>query len=69
MLLKDNNPLAERLQRLSQAGVKFAACENTMRRMKIGREALLPFAVPVDSGVAEIVRRQNDGWAYLKAGA
>jgi intracellular sulfur oxidation DsrE/DsrF family protein len=48
--------------------VTFAACENTMRRMNVTREMLLPFAVTVDAGVAELVRKQEAGWAYIKAG-
>ncbi len=63
------NALASRLERLCQSGVTFAACQNTMRRMHIGRDALLPFVVPVDSGVAEVVRKQADGWVCLKAGS
>jgi intracellular sulfur oxidation DsrE/DsrF family protein len=29
---------------------------------------LLPFVTTVDSGVAEVVRKQEAGWAYLKSG-
>lgn len=32
MLLAKENPLSERMQKLSAAGVVFAACEKTMKR-------------------------------------
>ena len=46
----------------------FAACENTMRKKKVTKEPLLPFVTTVDSGVAEVVRKQEEGWAYIKGG-
>lgn len=68
MLQKNNAAQAERMSRIAAAGVKFAACENTMRRMKVQKSDLFDFVVTVDSGVAEVVRKQEAGWAYLKGG-
>lgn len=56
----------DRMRTLSQAGVVFAACENTMKKQKVTRADLFPFVTTVDSGVAEIVRKQQQGWSYLK---
>jgi intracellular sulfur oxidation DsrE/DsrF family protein len=39
-----------------------------MKRLKVTTEDLFPFTSQVDSGVAELVRRQESGWAYIKAG-
>ena len=58
----------ERLQKLSEAGVVFAACSNSIRARNLKPEELAPFAIPVDSGVAHIVRKQELGWAYIKSG-
>jgi intracellular sulfur oxidation DsrE/DsrF family protein len=69
MILKTNANQAQRLKELSGKGVIFAACENTMQRMKVTREQLFPFAVTVDSGVAEVIRKQEAGWSYIKAGS
>lgn len=69
MILKTNMNQQERLKMLSDKGIVFAACENTMKRMNVTREQLLPFAVTVDSGVAEVVRKQEAGWTYIKAGS
>ena len=68
MLQRTNAAQSERMARIASAGVKFAACENTMRRMKVQKSDLLDFVVTVDSGVAEVVRKQEEGWAYLKGG-
>jgi len=72
LLTRDSNgasaALTEPLQSLSRSGVRLTACENTMKRMNVGRGRLLPFAQTVDSGVAELVRKQAAGWAYIKAG-
>jgi len=68
MLLSTDNAQAERLQRLSAGGVVFAACQNTMRKKKVSRADLLPFVTTVDSGVAEVVRKQEQGWSYIKSG-
>jgi uncharacterized protein len=58
----------ERMKQLADAGVVFAACENTMRRQNVVKADLLPFVTIVDSGVAEIVRKQEAGWSYLRIG-
>ena len=60
--------LKKKLQALHGEGVVFAACENTMARMKLEKQDLDPAAVTVDSGVAEVVRKQTEGWAYIKSG-
>lgn len=69
LILKTNEAMRERLQLVSDAGVGFASCENTMRRMNLKREDLMPFATTVDSGVAEVVRKQEAGWSYIKSGS
>ena len=68
MLQKTNTEQAERIAKIAATGVTFAACRNTMRRMKVEKSDLFDFAVTVDSGVAEVVRKQEAGWAYLKGG-
>lgn len=51
-----------------RAGVRFAMCENTMRRHMLTKSDLMPFMVTVPSAVSELVRKQTEGWAYLKPG-
>ena len=47
-------------------GVRFAACENTMRDKSIPKEGLLPGVVTVPSGAVEIVRKQQNGYGYFR---
>jgi intracellular sulfur oxidation DsrE/DsrF family protein len=58
---------AEAVEALIRKGVRFVACENTMRQKSIKREDLLPGVGTVPSGAAEVVRKQRkDGFAYFK---
>lgn len=67
MLLAKENELSERMQKLSEAGVIFA-CENTMKKKNVTKDQLVPSATTTDSGVAEVVRKQEAGWSYIKSG-
>ena len=66
MLRRTNATFGESLKRLADRGVVMAACQNSMRARNIKSEDLMPFAVQVDSGVAELTRKQEAGWAYIK---
>lgn len=69
LLMREHNAeVAARMEDLAKQGVVFAACQNTMKRMNVSPDQLSPFAQTVDSGVAEIVRKQQAGWAYLRSG-
>jgi uncharacterized protein len=58
---------AEAVEALIKKGVKFVACENTMRQKSIRKEDLLLGVGTVPSGAVEIVRKQQkDGYAYFK---
>ena len=56
------------MQAEHEAGVVFAARENTMKKQNVTKDQLMPFVTTVDSGVAEVVRKQEAGWAYIKGG-
>jgi len=65
MLVKTNAAFEERLKQLSDKGVKLVACRNAMKMRNVNTEDLFSFAGQVDSGIAEIVRKQEAGWAYV----
>jgi uncharacterized protein len=65
MLRKTNTAYEARLKQLSDDGVTLSACRNAMRVMNVKTEDLLPFVSEVDSGIAEVVRKQESGWAYI----
>jgi intracellular sulfur oxidation DsrE/DsrF family protein len=52
---------------LKMKGVEFNACENTMLEKKIAKEEIIPEAGYVKVGVLEIVRKQEQGWSYIRA--
>jgi len=65
MLLKTNTAYEERLKQLVDDGVTLSACQNAMKVMNVKTEDMFPFANQVDSGIAQIVRRQEAGWSYI----
>jgi len=65
MILKKNSAYEERLKQLADNGVTLAACQNAMRFLNVKTEDLFPFTTQVDSGVAELVRKQKAGWQYI----
>lgn len=67
-LVKDKTFFAADIANLTKEGIIFSACENTMRKHHIEKSALLTDAGTVPSGVAELILKQELGWAYLKAG-
>jgi len=68
MLVAKDNALADRMKNLADGGVAFVACENTMKKKNVTKDELVPFAKTTDSGVAEVIRKQEDGWSYIKSG-
>jgi intracellular sulfur oxidation DsrE/DsrF family protein len=68
LLFSHNNPLSARVLKDSRAGIRFAACRNTLIGRHIHKDRLLPSVKVVDSGVAEVVRLEESGWSYLKGG-
>lgn len=66
LLLKEKSPAALEVERLMKSGVRFAACENTMREKSVGKEDLIPGVVTVPSGAVEVVRKQQEGYGYFR---
>ncbi len=67
-LLKSNSAYEDRLKKAAADGVILAACQNSMRLRKITSADIFPFSTEVDSGVAELVRKQEAGFSYVRAG-
>ena len=66
ILIDNKTTQKAKIAELTASGVLFKACENTIRERKIDRTTILPQAGTVPSGVAEVVLKQEAGWAYLK---
>ena len=65
-MLKMESPTGSRVSEAMNARIKVIACENTMRGQKLTKEDMLPAISYVPAGVTEIMKKQSDGWAYLK---
>jgi intracellular sulfur oxidation DsrE/DsrF family protein len=65
-LFKLDAPTNARIGEAHAKGITLLACENSMRAQKLVRADMHPNVGYVAAGVAEIVRRQQDGWAYLR---
>jgi len=65
-MLKADSPVAKRITEALGRGVAVVACENTMRTQKLTRADMLPDIGYVPAGVVELMKRQRDGWAYLR---
>lgn len=65
-MLKMEAPVAARVSDAAKAGVKIIACENTMRGQKLAKEDMNASVSYVQAGVTEIMRKQGEGWAYLR---
>lgn len=57
----------ERMLALSEAGVVFSVCRDSLMKFNSEGALLCEFANVVVSGVVEAVRRQSEGFAYIKA--
>lgn len=54
------------LNLIAEKKVTIAACNNALNSYKIDRDSLLPFVTVVPAGVVELVKRQEQGFAYIK---
>jgi hypothetical protein len=65
-MLKFDAPTNSRISDAIKAGVTIDACENAMRNQKLARADMHPNVSYVRAGVVQIVKRQREGWAYLR---
>lgn len=65
-MLKMDSVVATRVADGLDSGLSIVACENTMRNQKVGRQDMLPRIGYVDAGVVQLMRRQKEGFAYVR---
>lgn len=63
---KNGNPYAGTVAKLAAKGVEFRVCKITLERRHIDPKRLIPDAKLVPSGVVEVTKLQDEGYAYLK---
>ena len=69
MLVSDKTNVSKEMEELQKSpNVSFAACANSMRRLKVEKSQLVSFAKVVPVAILELSARQQEGWSYIKAG-
>jgi len=68
MLVKDSTVFISRIKLAKEKGVLLSACNNSMKRFKINPSQLVEEAIIIPSAIVELIRKQSEGWSYLKAG-
>lgn len=66
LLVASKTKQAEAIKKLMDQGVRFVACENTMKKQSLKKGDLLSGTGTVASGAVEIIRKQQQGFAYFK---
>ena len=67
VMLKKDSAVAGQIAAAVASGVRIVACRNSMRGFKIEPADLAPGVVVVPSGVVELIRREHDGYAYVRS--
>ena len=65
-MLKADAIVANRVEDAVASGVRIVACENTMKAQKLVRDDMNKKIEYVNAGVVELMRRQQQGYAYIR---
>ncbi|HEX5333118.1 MAG TPA: DsrE family protein [Cellulomonas sp.] len=65
-LARPGQATADALAEAQDAGITIVVCRNSLRSQDLTDRDLVHGAVVVPSGVAHLVARQLEGWAYLR---
>lgn len=65
-MLTFDSPVGDEVAAAIRAGVKFVACENTMKGKHLTKDDMLPSLSYTRAAVVELMRKQQEGYAYIK---
>lgn len=65
-MLKADATTSNRISDAIKSGIKIVACENTMTNQKLTKADMNPDIGYVPAGVVELMKRQREGWAYIR---
>jgi intracellular sulfur oxidation DsrE/DsrF family protein len=65
-MAKESDGLAGQIEALAKRGVCFTACHNSLEHLNMQPEDLLDLVQIVPAGVSELVKKQAEGWAYIR---
>lgn len=67
MVQKDKSVVADEVARLARnKNVSFRVCSVAMKAHDVDKSQLIAGVETVPDGIYEIVKKQKDGWAYIK---
>ena len=68
MITKDKSVVAADVTKLAGTkNVSFTVCEVAMKNNNVEKNQLIAGVKTVPDGIYEIVKRQSEGWGYIKA--
>lgn len=65
-MLKWEAVTASRVEEAIKSGISIVACENTMTAQKLDKDDMNGAVSYVPAGVVQLMRRQQEGWAYIR---
>ena len=65
-MLKADSKVADRLAGALDDNIGLIACENTMKNTKVTRDDMYQGISYVMAGVTHIMKRQQEGWSYIR---
>jgi len=65
-MLEAESEWRDRVTQVIDEGIRVIACENTMASVKLTRDDMLGGVEFVKTGLAHVMRRQLEGWAYAR---
>ena len=68
MLQKEKSVVFSGIKTAAENGVKFQACEFSLKERNIEKSSIVSLAGFVPAGIIHIVTKQEEGWSYIKAG-
>ena len=66
-MLKKDSPVAARIAEALRSGLRIEACQNSMKGFHLEPADMAPGVGYVPSGVVELMKRQHDGYAYIRS--
>jgi hypothetical protein len=65
-MLKSDSTVGNRVDETKATGVSVVACGSTMKGMKLTDADMLPGTKYVPAGVVELMKKQKEGYAYIR---
>ncbi len=65
-MLKFDSVANSRVSEAMKAGIQMVVCENTLRNLKMSKTDMIAGAGFANAGVVHIMRRQSEGWIYVR---